>query len=277
MPDPDQLSDVSVSAIPNPANSDSYHEPPVNKSLAFNPTLGFNDTDQPQGAVLPRRRSSVSTHDRALLRRKLLPPKSSTAASTPTIPQGIPVDGETAAAASSLSNIPAFAVQPRRAKPLDTQVANHLPNSSNIMLAGPVSPEPVGRLGALSSGSEAASELSGYRSDGLLANSTAYSTAPTSVNNTPGGAILSSKFPPKSQQLPTPNTTGLVPSTTMYTSEPYVVGHSGASRLAQAAAANMAKRGMMMGKGVNDETEDGEEHPLSEKVLTRRYVGISDH
>ncbi|KAJ9105485.1 hypothetical protein QFC21_001856 [Naganishia friedmannii] len=269
MSDFDQLSNLSASAIPNPANSNSYHEPPVDKSAPFHTTLEFNDTDQPHFAVLPRRRSSVSTHDRALLRRKLLPPKSSTAASTPTIPQGIPLDSETIAAASSIPNTAAFSIQPRKARRLDTQAANRFPSSSNIMLAGPVSPEPVGRLGALSSGSEAASEFSGYRSDGLAANSTAYSTAPTSVNNTPGGAILSSKFPLKSQQLPTPNTTGVVSSTTMYTNEPYVVGHSGASRLAQAAAANMAKRGMMMGKGVNDESEDGEEHPLSEKVLAR--------
>ncbi|KAJ9120728.1 hypothetical protein QFC22_002659 [Naganishia vaughanmartiniae] len=277
MSNPSHMADSSASAIPNPANSNSYHEPPVNNPLAFDTTFGYNDTDQPQVAVLPRRRSSVSTHDRALLRRKLLPPKSSTAASTPTIPQGIPLDSETIAAASSIPITPSFSIQPRKPRPFETQPVNELPSAqTNIMLAGPVSPEPVGRLGALSSGSEAASDLSGYRSDGLAANSTAYSTAPTSVNNTPGVAILSSKFPPKSQQLPTPNTTGAAPSTTMYTSsEPYVVGHSGASRLAQAAAANMAKRGMMMGKGVNDETEDGEEHPLSEKVLARR--GYQSH
>ncbi|KAJ9112346.1 hypothetical protein QFC19_000766 [Naganishia cerealis] len=263
---------------PAPVISVEAHEILVNKSLPPDTVVQVYDTGQPQGAVIPRRRSSASSHDRALLRRKLMP-NTSTAASTPSIPQGLPLNSETIAAIPSVPTTKPFSIQPRRAKPFETQAVNHLPNSSSIMLADPVSPEPVGRLGALSSGSEAGgSELSGYRSDGIAANSTAYSTAPTSVNNTaastPGGITLSSKFPPKSQ-LSASNTSGTLPNTTGYNTEPYAAAQPGASRLAQAAAANMAKRGMMMGKGVNSEVIDGEDHPLSGKVLARR--GYQSH
>lgn len=227
--------------------------------------IGF-DIDQPHEAVLPRRRSSVSSHNRAQIRRSFAKPSTST--STPTIPQGIPVDGSNFANVSAIQ--PAAAqVQPRKVK-LPEEVCDQTGNNMSVMLEQPVSPGVVG----LSSGSEAggSSCLSGYRSgtDSIAAH-TAYSTAPTSVNNTAAStpaALLSGKFPPKTQQLV--SSTSALPSSAALGSDPYAQSQPGASRLAQAAVANMAKRGMMMGKGRSNDEDDGEEHPLSEKALAKR-------
>jgi hypothetical protein len=226
--------------------------------------IGF-DIDEPQGAVIPRRRSSASSHNRTLIRSLA---KASSSASTPTIPQGMTTDDLNEATSPSALATTVHHVQPRKAKTTSTQPS--MGDSSAPMLEPPVSPGVVG----LSSGSEAGGSScpSGYRSggDGITAYGPAYSTAPTSVNNTaastPAHGALSSKFPPKTQQSPA--LLGNISGPSALSSEPYAVPQAGASRLAQAAVANMVKRGMAIGN-YNAET-DGEDHPLSEKALSKR-------
>lgn len=219
--------------------------------------IGF-DIEEPQGAVIPRRRGSASSHNRTLIRGLA---KATSSASTPTIPQGMTTDELDEATSPSALATTVHHVQPRKAKTTTTQPP---------MLEPPVSPGVVG----LSSGSEAGGSScpSGYRSggDGITTYGPAYSTAPTSVNNTaastPAHGALSSKFPPKTQQSPA--LLGNISGPSALNSEPYAVPQAGASRLAQAAVANMVKRGMAVGN-YNAET-DGEDHPLSEKALSKR-------
>lgn len=227
--------------------------------------IGF-DVEEPQGAVIPRRRSSASSQSRTLIRSLA---KAPSAATTPSIPQGMPADDLNEAISTSALPTTVHHVQPRKAKTSISQTL--IGNSAAPMLEPPVSPGVVG----LSSGSEAGGSScpSGYRSgsDGITTYGAAYSTAPTSVNNTaastPAHGALSSKFPSKTQQSPAPSS---VTNASALSNEPYAVAQPGASRLAQAAVANMMKRGMAIGQGNYNSETDGEDHPLSEKALAKR-------
>ncbi|GHJ84446.1 hypothetical protein NliqN6_0848 [Naganishia liquefaciens] len=237
--------------------------------------IGF-DIEEPQGAVIPRRRSSASSH-KAAQNRNLIRnlAKASSAASTPSIPQGMPVDHFDEAISPPAQSTTVHHVRPRKAKSSISQTL--IGNTAAPMLEPPVSPSVVG----LSSGSEAGGSScpSGYRSgsEGATTYGAAYSTAPTSVNNTaastPAHGALSGKFPPKTQQSPAP---GSVSNPSALGTEPYAASQPGASRLAQAAAANMVKRGMVVGQGNSgNESEGAADHPLSERALSKR--GYQSH
>lgn len=231
--------------------------------------IGF-DVEEPQGAVIPRRRSSASSQkaaqNRTLIRNLA---KASSAASTASIPQGMPVDHFNEAISPSAQPTTVHHVQPRKAKSSISQTS--VANTAAPMLEPPVSPGVVG----LSSGSEAGGSScpSGYRSgsDGTTTYGAAYSTAPTSVNNTaastPAHGALSGKFAPKTQQSPAP---GNMSNPSALGNEPYAASQPGASRLAQAAVANMVKRGMVIGQGNSGNETDGADHPLSERALSKR-------